>query len=89
MPVNNIHIEKRLWDSADQLRANSRLKSSEYSVPVLGLIFLRFADHRFSTVQQELEASIRREGRRRRLERLIIRHAACCSFQNKPASPTC
>ena len=65
MPVNNIHIEKRLWDSADQLRANSRLKSSEYSVPVLGLIFLRFADHRFSTVQQELEASIRREGRRR------------------------
>ncbi len=65
MPVNNIHIEKRLWDSADQLRANSRLKSSEYSVPVLGLIFLRFADHRFSTVQQELVASIRREGRRR------------------------
>ena len=54
MPANNTQIEKRLWESADQLRANSRLKSSEYSVPVLGLIFLRFADHRFSVIQQEL-----------------------------------
>ena len=34
-------IEKRLWGVADQLRANSRLKSSEYSIPVLGLIFLQ------------------------------------------------
>ncbi len=32
-----------LWDAADQLRANSDLKSQEYSAPVLGLIFLRFA----------------------------------------------
>jgi type I restriction enzyme M protein len=31
---NNNEIEKRLWDAADQLRANSALKSSEYSVPV-------------------------------------------------------
>src|SRR5437016_3558712 len=48
-------IEKRLWDAADQLRANSHLKSSEYSVPVLGLIFLRYADHKFSLAQKELE----------------------------------
>src|SRR2546426_11837197 len=48
-------IEKRLWDAADQLRANSHLKSSEYSVPVLGLIFLRYADHKFSQAQKELE----------------------------------
>jgi len=40
MPANNTEIEKRLWDAADELRANSRLKASEYSVPVLGLIFL-------------------------------------------------
>lgn len=53
--ANNIsEIEKRLWESADQLRANSNLKSSEYSVPVLGLIFLRFADHKFSIVEKEL-----------------------------------
>jgi hypothetical protein len=36
-------LEKRLWDAADQFRANSGLKSQEYSAPVLGLIFLRFA----------------------------------------------
>ncbi len=48
-------IEKRLWDAADQLRANSHLKSSEYSVPVLGLIFLRYADHKFLQAQKELE----------------------------------
>jgi type I restriction enzyme M protein len=36
MPANNTEIEKRLWDAADELRANSKLKSSEYSVPVLG-----------------------------------------------------
>ena len=48
MPANNTEIEKRLWDAADDLRANSKLKSSEYSVPVLGLIFLRFADYKFA-----------------------------------------
>ena len=50
-------IEKRLWDAADELRANSKLKSSEYSVPVLGLIFLRHADHRFTKAQKELETT--------------------------------
>jgi len=38
-PMNN-HIENKLWATADQLWANSDLKPSEYSVPVLGLIFL-------------------------------------------------
>jgi len=36
-------LEATLWQTADTLRANSDLKSSEYSTPVLGLIFLRFA----------------------------------------------
>lgn len=40
-------IEDDLWRSADTLRANSDLKSSEYSTPVLGLIFLKFADNRY------------------------------------------
>jgi type I restriction enzyme M protein len=48
-------IEKRLWNAADQLRANSRLKSSEYSVPVLGLFFLRFADYKFTLAKTEIE----------------------------------
>ena len=46
--------EKRLWASADEFRANSKLKSSEYSVPVLGLVFLRYADHRFAQAEKEL-----------------------------------
>ena len=48
-------IEKRLWSVADEFPANSKLKSSEYAVPVLGLIFLKYADHRFSTAQTEIE----------------------------------
>src|ERR1700694_473737 len=36
-------LEKRLWDAADQFRANSGLTAAQYSQPVLGLIFLRFA----------------------------------------------
>jgi type I restriction enzyme M protein len=47
-------IEGRLWDSADELRANSNLKESEYSVPVLGLIFLKYADSRFSAAEAGL-----------------------------------
>ena len=55
MPSNNTEIEKRLWDAADELRANSKLKSSEYSIPVLGLIFLRFADQKFAKAEEELK----------------------------------
>ena len=54
MANNHSEIEKRLWASADELRANSKLKSSEYSVPVLGLIFLRYADHKFAIAEKEL-----------------------------------
>ncbi|MGE0330760.1 MAG: type I restriction-modification system subunit M N-terminal domain-containing protein [Ramlibacter sp.] len=44
-------LEKDLWAAADKLRANSDLKASEYSTPVLGLIFLKFADNKYR--QQE------------------------------------
>jgi len=54
MPANHSDLEKRLWDAADELRANSKLKSSEYSVPVLGLIFLRYADHKFAEAEKNL-----------------------------------
>lgn len=62
MPANTTDLEKRLWDAADELRANSKLKSSEYSVPVLGLIFLRYADWKFTKVDKELKS----KGSRRR-----------------------
>ena len=41
-------LQSKLWETADQLRANSGLKASEYAAPVLGLIFLRYADERFA-----------------------------------------
>ena len=50
-------LEKRLWDAADQFRANSGLKAQEYSGPILGLIFLRFADARFTPHWQKLKAA--------------------------------
>jgi type I restriction enzyme M protein len=59
-------LEKRLWDAADQFRANSGLKAQEYSGPILGLIFLRFAEVRFSIQRSKLEgasASSRRGSR--------------------------
>lgn len=48
-------LEDNLWKAADQLRANSSLAASQYSIPVLGLIFLRYADVRFTQVEQKLE----------------------------------
>ena len=54
MPGNHSNLEKRLWDAADELRANSRLTSAQYSVPVLGLIFLKYADYRFTQAEREL-----------------------------------
>jgi type I restriction enzyme M protein len=55
MANNHSEVEKRLWDAADELRANSNLKSSEYSIPVLGLIFLRYADQKFTQAEKKLE----------------------------------
>jgi type I restriction enzyme M protein len=48
-------LEKRLWDAADQFRANSGLKAQEYSGPILGLIFLRFVEVRFAAQRAKLE----------------------------------
>ncbi len=48
-------LEKRLWESADNLRANSKLTSSQYCMPVMGLIFLRYAYGRFLRVKAILE----------------------------------
>jgi type I restriction enzyme M protein len=50
-------IADRLWETADELRANSHLKAAEYSIPVLGLIFLKFADSRFTQAEAELAGS--------------------------------
>ena len=48
-------LHEKLWASAQQLRANSSLKLNEVSEPILGLIFLKFADVRFQKAKKELE----------------------------------
>lgn len=47
-------LEDQLWNAADGLRANSELSSNEYSTPVLGLIFLKYADYKFTTLTKKL-----------------------------------
>jgi type I restriction enzyme M protein len=82
MPANYTEIEKRLWEAADELRANSKLKPSEYSVPVLGLIFLLYADYKFALVEQELVAG--GSSRRRTVGKRIIRQRGRCSSLRSP-----
>ena len=86
----NDTLEKRLWDAADQLRANSGLSAAQYSQPVLGLIFLRFAEARFSV-------DVRRWRVRRRVHgavrgstmppRTTLRES--CTWSRRRGSTTC
>ena len=54
--INQLEIQ--LWDSANELRANSKLTAAEYKDPVLGLILLRYAQNRYDQAKTNLEASI-------------------------------
>jgi type I restriction enzyme M protein len=54
MPASIIEIEERLWKMADELRANTHLRAHEYSEPVLGLIFLKFAYETFKKAEPEV-----------------------------------
>lgn len=66
--MTNGETEKHLWDIANNLRANSKLSSAEYSTPVLGLIFLRHADFKFTKKQKALEG--KHSGSRRQIGKL-------------------
>lgn len=52
--INIRKLEAGLWESADLLRAGSKLTSNQYCMPVLGLIFLRYAFSRYKMVEQEI-----------------------------------
>lgn len=68
-------LENDLWAAADKLRANSDLKASEYSTPVLGLIFLKFADNKYRQHEAAIEQEFQRhKGKRteRSLEEIAI-----------------
>lgn len=57
MAILNSSIEKKLWDTACDLWVNAKLKPSEYATPVLGLIFLRYAEFRFDKAAEKIEKS--------------------------------
>lgn len=65
MAIDQRELNNRLWRSADELRANSKLRSYQYSIPVLGLIFLKYADYKFALAQEELEGKAVASSRRR------------------------
>lgn len=69
-------LEQRLWSAADQFRANSGLKAQEYSGPILGLIFLRFADVRFAARRATLEKEAPTVRRGSRVDEPAAYHAA-------------
>lgn len=66
-------LEDDLWEAANNLRANSDLKSTEYASPVLGLIFLKYADNKYKAVEEEIkkELDAQKSSRRKRQEHEI------------------
>ena len=66
-------LEKRLWNAADQFRANSGLTAAQYSAPVLGLIFLLFAETRFALRRAQLDLAANCSG----LEQCSPKLTAC------------
>src|SRR5690625_3435235 len=68
-------LKKQLWEVADELRANTGLKASAYSTPVLGLIFLKFADAKYAQFEDEInrEFEALKGGRReKKIEEIAI-----------------
>ena len=59
-------IERRLWDAADTLRANSNYASNQYFLPVMGLVFLRHAYSRYLAVKDDIEANLPTRGGKKR-----------------------
>ena len=64
------NLKDTLWATADQLRANSGLKSTEYAEPILGLIFLRFAECKYLKYESEITAEYEKL-KNTRMERAI------------------
>ena len=62
----HLGFEEKLWQAADTLRANSNYASNEYFLPVMGLLFLRYAWARFLAVRDDVEASLPTRGGKRR-----------------------
>ena len=61
-------LKDDLWLAANKLRADSDLKSNDYSPPVLGIIFLKFADIKFSKFEKEIKAEFEKNKGTRMVE---------------------
>lgn len=73
-------LEDKLWDSANAMRAHGGLKASDYAVPVLGLIFLKFAENKYSQHEPEILKEYQKD-KGTRMERTIQEIAlATCGF---------
>lgn len=73
-------LEAQLWEAADNLRANTDLKPNEYATPVLGLIFLKFADNKYSFYEPAIIAEfeeLKDTRRSKTIEELAVQH---CGF---------
>ena len=73
-------LEDDLWSAADNLRANSDLKASEYGTPVLGLIFLKFADINYRRHEVAIQAEFDKLKGTRREKPLHEIAVAKCGF---------
>lgn len=73
-------LEDDLWSAANNLRANSDLKASEYGTPVLGLIFLKFADINYRRHEAEIQAEFDKLKGTRREKPLHEIAVAKCGF---------
>ena len=73
-------LEKQLWSAADNLRANSGLKANQYSTPILGLIFLRFADNIYRGHEAEINAEFKKLSGTRREKPISEIAIAKCGF---------
>lgn len=81
MNLNELkQLEDQLWSAADSLRANTDLKPNEYSTPVLGLIFLKFADNKYGAAEEVILKEFNElQGTRREkpISEIAIKH---CGF---------
>lgn len=77
-------LEKNLWSTAERLRVDSDLKSNEYATPVLGIIFLKFADNKYCMYEDEIKSEFKaqKNSRKQRSEREIA--ISKCGFYLPP-----
>jgi hypothetical protein len=81
-------LEANLWTAADKLRVDSGLKACEYSTPILGLIFLRFASIRYNKVKAEIAAEIAAQKKARFYQKITDIYTQCSADYNVETKST-